>query len=138
MPTRDLLALDPKFRILASRFLYDCERQGVKVSIYCTLRTLDEQAIEYVKGRTAPGKVVTDARPGQSWHNYGLAFDCVPIVNGKAAWEDEELWNKIGEIGEAIGLEWGGRFKKRDCPHFQFTAGKTIEQMRATYGHTNS
>jgi peptidoglycan L-alanyl-D-glutamate endopeptidase CwlK len=138
MPTRDLLALDPELRILASRFLYDCEKQGIKVSIYCTYRSLEEQAVEYAKGRTAPGKKVTNARPGMSWHNYRLAFDCVPLVNGKAEWNDKELWTTVGEIGEAIGLEWGGRFTAVDCPHFQLTKGKTIQQMRELYGNANT
>jgi peptidoglycan L-alanyl-D-glutamate endopeptidase CwlK len=73
-----------------------------------------------------------------SWHNYRLAFDCVPLVNGKAEWNDKELWTTVGEIGEAIGLEWGGRFTAVDCPHFQLTKGKTIQQMRELYGNANT
>lgn len=138
MPTRDLQALDPELRILASRFLYDCEKQGIKVTIYCTFRTLEEQAVEYAKGRTTPGKKVTNAPPGYSWHNYGLAFDCVPVVNGKSVWNDQKLWDKIGAIGKALGMEWGGDFSSPDCPHFQYPNGKTLEQMRQLHGYANS
>ncbi len=71
-------------------------------------------------------RVVTWAGPGQSIHNYRRAFDCVPLRSGKPVWgtelvEDHRLWQRMGEIGESVGLEWAGRWspKKREYPHFQ-------------------
>jgi peptidoglycan L-alanyl-D-glutamate endopeptidase CwlK len=37
----------------------------------------------YAIGRTKPGKKVTKAKGGTSYHNYGLAFDIYPFINGK-------------------------------------------------------
>jgi peptidoglycan L-alanyl-D-glutamate endopeptidase CwlK len=46
--------------------------------------------------------------------------------------KDLELWNKIGTIGESVGLEWAGRWKRfREFPHFQFTGGLTLSDFQA-------
>ena len=100
--------------------------QGLDVLIYCTMRTDDEQAALYAQGRTAPGPVVTNARPGASLHNpqrdgKAWAFDAVPLKHGKAQWADDAALNAMGRAGEAAGLEWAGRWrgKLRERVHFQ-------------------
>jgi peptidoglycan L-alanyl-D-glutamate endopeptidase CwlK len=75
---------------------------------------------------------VTNAKPGFSWHNYGRAFDCAFIVPGSQAVSWKGPWEKVGAIGEAFGLEWGGRWLKlKDRPHFEFKGGKTLKELRA-------
>ena len=60
-----------------------------------------------------------------------MAFDICPLVNGKTSWNYIELFKKVGSIGESLGLEWGGNWKKfKDLPHFQYTAGYTLAQFR--------
>lgn len=61
---------------------------------------------------------VTNARGGQSMHNYGLAVDLAFVVNGKISW-DEKLYKNIGRWAAAVGLEWGGNWKFTDLPHVQ-------------------
>ena len=94
---------------------------------------MEEQAALYAQGRTAPGNIVTKAKPGTSWHNFGLAFDVAVVVNGQPTWPDDEaLWSKVGDLGKRLGLEWGGDFASfKDLPHFQFHPGLTLEQARA-------
>lgn len=103
-----------------------CKERGVELLIYCTLRSNEEQDELYSIGRTKPGKIVTKARAGQSAHNpdeYGLAwgYDCVPMVGGKPMWNSKELYNIVGECGEAAGLSWSGRWKGslKEVAHFQ-------------------
>ena len=79
---------------------------------------------------------MTKAPPGRSYHNYGLAYDVVPLRNGKAVWgttgADGELWLRVGLLGEAVGLEWAGRWKRfKDFPHFQWTGGLTLADLIA-------
>lgn len=94
------------------------------------MRTKEEQDKLYAQGRTMPGKIVTQAKGGDSMHNYAVAFDICPIVNGKAVWEIS-LFNKIGKLGMDIGLEWGGSWKKFiDRPHFQYTAGHDLTAFK--------
>ena len=64
----------------------------------------------------------TSAAPGESWHNYAMAFDAVPMLNGKPAWKYSDYpkgWDTYGKACEEIGLNWGGNWKKKDMPHAQ-------------------
>jgi peptidoglycan L-alanyl-D-glutamate endopeptidase CwlK len=110
---------------------------GIDLLITSTYRSNEEQAALYAQGRTKPGAIVTNARPGDSYHNWRCAFDVVPLRNGKPVWgttgPDGDLWRKIGEMGEAAGLEWAGRWtgKLREMAHFQYTGGLTLAQLKA-------
>lgn len=115
----------PKFHA----FLRACQEQAIDVLVTCTYRSNAEQAKLYAQGRTAPGKIVTDAKPGESKHNNvsangspaAKAFDVVPMVNGKPDWDaTDPIWERLGEIGERCGLEWAGRWTHfKEYPHFQ-------------------
>jgi len=103
-----------------------------------TLRTNKEQDELYQIGRTKPGKIVTNAKGGQSYHNYGLAFDLVLIIDGKtASWDtltdfdkdNEPDWMECVAIAKKSGFEWGGDWKFTDKPHFQKTFGKSIHDL---------
>lgn len=113
-----------------------------------TLRTFAEQDAIYAQGRTKPGKVVTKAKGGQSYHNYGLAIDIVLLVdrdgNGtfeEASWEEnvdfdgdkKADWQEIVAIFKRYGWEWGGDWKFSDTPHFQKTFGKSIAELLSLY-----
>lgn len=92
------------------------------------MRTFAEQDALYAQGRTAPGKIVTNAKGGQSYHNYGLAIDVVEIKSGQAIWNTN--WSEISKIGIRNGFEWGGNFKGFiDKPHFQMTLGYSIPEL---------
>jgi len=88
-------------------------------------RTWEEQAELYALGRTKAGRKVTNARPGYSWHNYGVAAD-FGVFRGKAYLDntDAPLAAKVHAAcavhAKACGLEWGGHWKKLvDLPHYQ-------------------
>ena len=122
-------------------------QNGVPFRVTQAFRHSSEQALLYAKGRDAaghvihPGQVVTNAPPGRSWHEYGLAYDVVLVTpQGAITWEtaiDGDLdgirdWQEVGVAGELAGLEWGGRWKKLlDLPHFQLTKGLTYEAAAA-------
>jgi peptidoglycan L-alanyl-D-glutamate endopeptidase CwlK len=66
------------------------------------------------------GAYVTNACCGESWHNYGLAFDAIPMINGQPIQKDKVVWEQFGRHAESIGLIWGGRWKNFvDLVHFQ-------------------
>jgi hypothetical protein len=85
-----------------------------------TVRSASDQAKDYAKGRTAPGSIITNAKPGESLHNYqpALAFDVYFLEDGKYS-TNEGLYKALGELAPAVGLEWGGKWKHPDTPHFQ-------------------
>ena len=135
MASRALDDLAPLVRALALAFLAECQRQGLHVLIYCTLRSDAEQADLYARGRTAPGAIVTNARPGQSLHNpqrdgHAWAFDAVPMLAGKPLWADEGALMLMGAAGEQAGLEWAGRWrgKLRERVHFQIKPPEDVRR----------
>ena len=102
-----------------------------ELRITSTCRDYEYQTWLYAQGRTRPGIIVTNAKAGYSWHNFQVAFDVVPIVDGKAVWDNAQLWKDIGEIGQECGLEWGGAWVSfKDKPHFQDTGGFNLAQLR--------
>lgn len=123
-------SLHPQVKILALKFLEKCKEENFQVQIVSTLRTFKEQDELYAKGRTTRGPKVTNAKAGYSYHNYGLAFDAAPVVNGKIDWNNTQLYKKMGAIGKSVGLEWGGDWTKfQDMPHFQWTGGLSIKEL---------
>ncbi len=123
--------LQPKVRLLAERLIEECEKMGLKIFVTRGLRSIAEQDKFYAMGRTEPGKIVTMAKGGDSFHNYGVAFDVRPS-NFTDETDKMAQLQKAGEVGESLGLEWGGRWTEFiDPPHFQFTAGYSIADFKA-------
>lgn len=118
----NISTLHPVLKPKATFFINYWEEQQVFIRIYCGFRSPEWQDDLYAQGRTKEGKIVTQAKGWQSYHNYGLAFDCVEIRRGQALWENSR-WPEIAESAKTFGLEWGGVFVKKDKPHFQLTYG---------------
>lgn len=110
-----------------------------------TFRTFAEQDALFAQGRLKPGPKVTNAKGGQSYHNYGLAIDVVLLVdkdgNGTfetASWDTKtdfdkdgkSDWQEIVAIFKRYGWEWGGDWKFVDAPHFQKKLGKSIMELQ--------
>ena len=133
MASRSLDDLLPVVKEKALLFKEECKKQGLDVLIYCTHRSDEEQDELYKQGRSKPGRIVTNARGGESWHNHRCAFDFVPLVAGKPAWDDTNLYRKAGVIAESVGLEWAGRWagKLRETAHCQYTGGLTLAQLKS-------
>lgn len=123
--------LHPKIRDKARRLVSEARRKGIDLEVVSTLRTYAEQTRLYAQGRTAPGPIVTNARAGHSWHNFGLALDVVPVENGQRNYKTKR-WADLAAIGKRLGFEWGGDWTSIvDKPHFQMKFGQTLTQMRA-------
>ena len=130
--SRDLKDLLPIVASKAEAFVAACRAAGIDVLITSTHRDHESQNALYAQGRTTPGRRVTNAKGGQSMHNHRCAFDFVPIVNGKAMWNDARAFKRCGAIAESLGLEWGGRWKSMpDMPHCQYTGGLTLADLQA-------
>jgi len=155
MASRALDDLAPPAAAAAERLLDGASRDGLDLLVYCTFRDLEEQARLYRNGRSLAKiqakaddlakrgrpdlgsllievgpqygrRIVTNAAPGESAHNYGYALDAVPLRGGKPVWsadeeEDLELWLRYGELAEDSGLAWAGRWTHfREYPHSQY------------------
>jgi peptidoglycan L-alanyl-D-glutamate endopeptidase CwlK len=117
-----------------------CGLKGIGVLVTQGLRSWAEQDALYARGRTEPpmGRkyIITKARGGQSYHNFGLAFDIVVLdAVGKADWDDTHpAWNAAARIGKSVGLAWGGDWRGfKDRPHFQYAGGLSLAQCRVLF-----
>ena len=115
---------------------------GRELYIVGGLRSYDEQDALHAIGRDGDdGRIVTNARAGESWHNFGRGIDFAFEEHGtqRPTWsnttsKDQRDWRLLGEMGEAIGLEWGGRFESLgDFGHFHFSDGMNIDKARTMY-----
>jgi len=128
--SKDIAELLPIVREKAVTLIGLCKTQGIDILITSTYRSIQEQDEIYAQGRSKPGAIISNAKGGQSFHNWRVAFDVVPLVGGKATWDDHALWERVGKVGEALGLEWGGRWEGFvDKPHFQFTQGYSFQDF---------
>lgn len=117
--------LKPKVERMLGVFISNCAKARIPLIVTQGYRSIAEQNAIYAQGRTKPGKIVTNAKGGQSFHNFGVAFDVCFLINKKASYNGD--WKKIAQIAKSIGLEWGGDWKQfPDKPHFQFTSGYTL------------
>lgn len=128
--SRSLDDLNPRFRSFVDAFIAACAAQNLDILIYCTYRPNVDQDLLYAQGRSAPGHIVTNARAGQSAHNYRLAFDGCPLLHGKPMWNEPLLgphWSLYGKIAQDCGMEWGGAWHGFvEGPHVQMANWKQV------------
>ena len=163
LSSRKIDDLATPVKIRALKFLSEAKLAGIDLLVTSTLRDFAAQNALYAIGRTREhldaaglwdvqpvrGRIVTNARGGDSFHQYACALDVVPLRHGKLVWgtsgngidddpsddekDDLELWQRLGAIGEACGLDWAGRWKGRlrEMTHFQYTGGIALSGFRA-------
>ncbi|MBB6050214.1 M15 family metallopeptidase [Armatimonas rosea] len=120
----------PHFRALLRALKTYATSHGLDVKIISANRTWAEQDALFAKGRTAPGPKVTNARGGQSNHNFQIAVDIGLFKDGKYL-EESVHYDKMGPLGEALGLEWGGSWHDlSDAPHYQIKTNKKVSVLR--------
>lgn len=137
--------LHPAAQHMAWMAIDELEFVGEDCLISDTTRTVEEQENLWRQGRTRPGKIVTDARGGQSFHNYGLAFDVVPVgplgvamnKKNKLEWAAIGRYDTYGRILQGIGLSWGFQMWGFDRPHFQYTEIQYIDKLTGEWRTRN-
>lgn len=133
-----LAAAHPKLRSELSDILIECEKANVGIRYTSVYRNADEQNTLYAQGRTTSGKIVTNAKAWESYHQYGLAVDIVLYhKDGSISYSAQEDldkdgladWFEVTAIFKKHGWEWAGDWKTfKERPHFQKTFGyKTSE-----------
>lgn len=123
-----LQKVQPLVRDRAILFLEKLETMGLTPRVVQGYRSTAEQEALYAQGRTKKGNIVTNARGGQSFHNYGLAID-IAFLNSDGS-VDFNVSDEVAAIGESFGFEWGGTWKKfPDRPHFQIVGSMTINGL---------
>lgn len=125
--SRALDDLHPAFRPQATEYVARLVEAGFVFLIVDTLRTPEEHAYNLEHG-TSWSRV--------SNHLYGLAIDVCPYAEyrlhgaDKLMWDwRNPVWTKMGEIGERMGLDWGGRWRQKDMAHFEHARASRIRDL---------
>lgn len=135
MISRDLSLIFPILRSKVEMGLRAASSVGLAVYVFEALRSEDRQRALWAQGRTIPGPVITNAPPGSSWHEYGLAIDAAfdsDKTTMKVEWTWSGDWAQLGQIMMSMGLSWYGLPGTvfREAPHFQLTGGLTILEAK--------
>lgn len=140
-----LAGVQPQLAAKAMAIHNQCLAQGIPLRVTSGYRTVAEQDALYAQGRTTSGNKVTNARGGQSYHNFRLAVDLWPVNDrGSVLWKHpsgrewnktDGIWQDIGRAGRAVGgLRWGGDFTTiLDLPHWELPIPLTLAQLREAY-----
>jgi hypothetical protein len=138
MINRDLEQLADPFKGKAVRLVELIAREGIPFRVFETRRSFTRSQELFMQGRTyvqgvvkVTGPIVTNARPGSSPHNWGLAVDCVLVTDPQHAW-----W-----AGEALPKgPWGHRTCRPHrarvaalrtlCEGLRFNLGRRLERVQ--------
>lgn len=137
-----LAGLHPVIAAASEALIERCFNKGIPILITQGLRTRAEQDALYAQGRTKPGPIVTNARGGYSYHNFGLAVDFALLLQdgGSVSWDMKRDgntnrkadWQEVVEEAKRLGFEWGGDWTSfKDYPHLQMTFGLSLAQLRS-------
>ena len=118
--------LHPDFKEKVIRWYEECKAEGLKILVYCGYRSNEDQEKLYKQGRSTDGKIVTMARAGQSFHNYGRAIDFVPVKNGESSWDDTASYIKAQRIAKEFNL----RPMSWELPHLEDGSYKNWRELK--------
>lgn len=136
MSDRLIKDLDPRLQRLAAKFLTACAARGINAFITTTYRSPVEQDADYAQGRSVAGHIITNAKAGESPHNWHLpdgtpqarAFDfAIKGSNGTLDWDaSDPSWLAAISIGEGLGMVSGSTFHSiSDTPHMELPNWKS-------------
>ena len=154
--SRDINQLLPQVRDRVEQMLVNIENDpwfinaDITITVTSTFRDFESQNALYASGRTIKGRTKTNAKGGESWHNWRRAADVCLFRSGKPIWgtgghginadptdddtNDLEAWQRFGQHAAHVGLEWAGNWKKfKEFPHVQLTEGLSWRTLLAQH-----
>lgn len=136
MPTE----LHPVVNDKTDQLIEKAASAGIDIVITDGFRSVEDQDEIYERGRTVEGSIVSHARGGESYHNYGLAIDFAIRTNeGNVVWDmeydgngnGESDWMEVVDIAKDLGFAWGGDWQGfKDYPHLEMRFGLTIRELQ--------
>ncbi|WP_425423390.1 M15 family metallopeptidase [Shimazuella kribbensis] len=138
----NLQKLHPEVQSAMEQWMRNVEKKGITIKIVEGFRSIEEQNELYAQGRTKPGQKVTNAKGGQSYHNYGLAIDFAILDKEQLSWDIKKDgnengvadWDEVVREAKKLGFSWGGDWKGfKDYPHLQMTFDQSIGELQEVW-----
>lgn len=132
-------SLHPKVAENADMLKEKAAEKDITIQITDGFRTYEEQDALYAQSRTEHGNIVTNAKGGKSYHNYGLAVDFAVVNDGQIMWDTsyngndngKSDWEEVTEIAKDCGFTWGGDWDDFvDYPHLQMDFDTSINDLQ--------
>lgn len=125
---RDLNWLYPDLRVRYFKLCEEMKNHYKPIFITDGFRTFERQAWIHKTQAT-----VQSALPGDSWHNYGLAFDVA--FYGANPYAETNPWEDLRRMAVMHGLEPISKFNTKgeligDRPHFQIRYGLSLDEVK--------
>lgn len=124
----------------SNQLIQQSAEKGIVIVITDGFRSAEDQDRLYEKGRSSEGNIVTNAKGGESYHNFGLAVDfAIQVPSGNIIWDMQydgngngvADWMEVVEMAKVLGFEWGGDWVGfKDYPHLEMNFGLTIAQLQ--------
>lgn len=128
--------LHPVAQRTCRQLLVWAQADGHDARILAGMRSYAQQNALYAQGRSGGavmGKVITKARGGQSYHNFGLAWD-IGLFCGGVYVTAPGPYRKVAEVGQGLGLDCGAFWEKfPDAPHYQLPKLPPIDMIRRRF-----
>ena len=132
--------LHPLVKERSDQLIHQSAAKGIVIVITDDFRSMEDQDALYEKGRSAAGSIVTHARGGESFHNFGLAIDfAIKTPSESVIWDMQydgnknglADWNEVVEIAKTLGFEWGGDWAQfKDYAHLEMNFGLTLADLQ--------
>jgi peptidoglycan L-alanyl-D-glutamate endopeptidase CwlK len=143
--TSDQYSLDglyPPVKKAVGQLEENCIKRGITIQITEGFRSFEKQNQLYEQGRTMSGPIITNAKGGQSYHNYGLAIDFALInpKNKQLSWNTKidrnhngtADWMEVVQEAKKLGFAWGGDWENfKDYPHLEMNFGQSIGELQS-------
>ena len=133
--------LHPIVKERSNELIQQSAHQGIAIVITDSFRSAEDQNRLFEKGRSLGGNIVTHAKGGESYHNYGLAVDfAIKEPSGNIIWDVKydgngnsvADWTEVVNMAKELGFEWGGDWARfKDYPHLQMDFGLTIAELQS-------
>ena len=122
-----LTGVHPRLIFAVTKILNASAELGCPMMVTSGVRTTEQQQALYAKGRTEPGRIVTQAdgvrkksKHQAQYDGFGHAVDLTFMVDGRPSWAEDHPWDLYGEMAKVLGLEWGGSWDGFvDRPHVE-------------------
>ncbi|MGP4060784.1 M15 family metallopeptidase [Halobacillus sp. H74] len=132
--------LHPEVEQKKDELVARAQEKGIDIIITEGHRTKERQNNLYEQGRSKEGSIVTHAKGGESYHNYGLAIDfALKTDDGEVVWDTgrddngngRSDWMEIVDVAKELGFDWGGDWENfKDYPHLQMDFGLSIRELK--------
>ncbi|WML57834.1 M15 family metallopeptidase [Neobacillus sp. PS2-9] len=132
--------LHPIVKERSDQLIQKSARKRIRVVITDGFRSAEDQDRLYEQGRSTEGTIVTYAKGGESYHNFGLAIDfALKDPSGNVIWDmnydgnknGKADWTEVVVMAKALGFDWGGDWAQfKDYPHLQMDFGLTVADLQ--------